>query len=338
MKRICTVFLLFALFCSLLTFAQAATVRVGDADGDGDITARDARIALRLSVGLDKASYAAKIYADTDANGEITAKDARNLLRVSVGLESESELSTVNFKNPTFSRNPDSYHLTEITIYEGESVFLPGIACRADEAAVWENSAPTAVSLSENRQVTALKKGFSCIICTVGNEKFYFAVTVISEVQEKINTLRTKYPDGYYWNAYEKSEKYPAVTETPCSDHASGGYSMCIGQCWGFANLISDEVFGESAPYTTGVTAETMKIGDHIRTSHHSVIIIDLIRKGDVTGYDYYNNKNITATKDKVIVVHCNWYGTCSIMWDYDYTSYIYNRDTVNSQYSYTRY
>ncbi len=338
MKKICIVLLGFALFFGSFAVAQASTVRVGDANGDGEITAGDARIALRLSVGLDKASYTAKIYADADADGEVTAGDARTLLRISVGLEPESVLATVNFKTPTFSRYPDAYHLTEITAYTGEPVFIPGVVCREGEEAVWESSDSTAVSVSESGEYTALKKGFSCIICTVGSEKFYFAVTVASEVQEKINALRDKYPDGYYWNAYEPSAKYPAVTETPCSDHASGGYSMCIGQCWGFANLISDEVFGEDASVTYGVTAETMKIGDHIRTSHHSVIIIDLIRKGDVTGYDYYNQKNITATREQVIVVHCNWYGTCSIMWDYDYTSYIYDRDSVNSQYSYTRY
>lgn len=330
--------LCFALFFSLIPFVQAAAVRVGDADGDGKVTAGDARLALRVSAGIDKASYYAKQYADTNADGKITADDARMLLRVSAGLENESVLATVTIKTPALSRYPDSYHLKEITAYPGDLLPIPGVACRADEKAVWTSSDPTAVSVSEDGEYTALKKGFSCVICTVGDEKFYFAVTVASEVQERINALRDKYPDGYYWNAYEPSEKYPAVTETPCSDHASGGYSMCIGQCWGFANLISKEVFGSDAPYTTGVTAETMKIGDHIRTSHHSVIITDLIRKGDVTGYDFYNGKNITATRDKVIVVHCNWYGTCSIMWDYDYTSYIYDRDTVNSQYSYTRY
>jgi len=338
MKKICTFLLCITLFFSLFTFVQAENVRVGDADGNGEITAGDARLALRLSVALDKASYAARIYADTDADGEITAGDARTLLRISVGLEPESVLATVNFKTPSFSRYPDSYHLTEITAYPGDVLSVPDVVCRAGEDAVWESSDPTAVSISENGSITALKKGFSCIICTVGSEKFYFAVTVASEVQEKINALRDKYPDGYYWNAYEPSAKYPAVTETPCSDHASGGYSMCIGQCWGFANLISDEVFGKYTKKSYGVTAETMKIGDHIRTSHHSVIIIDLIRKGDVTGYDYYNGRNITATKDKVIVVHCNWYGTCSIMWDYDYTSYIYERDSVTAKDSYTRY
>lgn len=338
MKRIQIFLMCFALFCSLFSFANAAGVRVGDADGDGNVTAGDARLALRVSAGIDKASYYAKQYADTNADGKITADDARMLLRVSAGLEDESVLATVNIKNPTASRYPDSYHLTELTAYPGDILPIPGIACRADEQAVWTSSNPTAVSVSEDGEYTALRKGFSCIICMVGNEKFYFAVTVASEVQEKINTLRDKYPDGYYWNNYPKSEKYPAVTETPCSDHSSGGYSMCCGQCWGFANLISYEVFGADAPVTKGVTAETMKIGDHIRTSHHSVIITDLIRKGEVTGYDFYNDRNITATRDKVIVVHCNWYGTCSIMWDFDYTSYIYERDYVNSSESYTRY
>lgn len=326
------------LFVGMLPLMNAASVRAGDIGGDGEISADDARFALRLSVGLDKAAYTAKQYADADGDGIISAGDARHLLRVAVNLEEESELAMINLNNFTAPRYPDAYHLTEYTVYVGDVFTVPGMVCRVNEEAVWESSDPTAVSFTEDGKLQALKKGFSCIICTVGNEKFYFAITVASEVQEKINALRTKYPDGYYWNAYEPSEKYPAVTETPCSDHASGGYSMCIGQCWGFANLISDDVFGKNTKKTYGITAETMKIGDHIRTSHHSVIIIDLIRKGDVTGYDYYNNKNITASKEKVIVVHCNWYGTCSIMWDYDYTSYIYDRDSVDSYYSYTRY
>ncbi len=61
--------------------------RVGDVDKNGSITAADARLALRSSVGLENLSAAQKKAADADGNGTITAADARLILRASVGLE-----------------------------------------------------------------------------------------------------------------------------------------------------------------------------------------------------------------------------------------------------------
>ena len=60
-----------------------------DVDGDGSVTPADARITLRMSVGLvptveKTAAFAA---ADFNRNGKIQADDARSILRVSVGLE-----------------------------------------------------------------------------------------------------------------------------------------------------------------------------------------------------------------------------------------------------------
>ncbi len=60
---------------------------VGDLDGNGIITAADARIALRSSVGLENLSDSQKLSADVDNNGSVTAADARLILRASVGLE-----------------------------------------------------------------------------------------------------------------------------------------------------------------------------------------------------------------------------------------------------------
>ncbi len=59
----------------------------GDIDCDGRITAADARLALRASVGLEKFSEAQTLAADVDNNKSVTAADARTILRVSVGLE-----------------------------------------------------------------------------------------------------------------------------------------------------------------------------------------------------------------------------------------------------------
>jgi|GEM_PF-2925887 len=59
----------------------------GDVDGDGKVTAADAREALRASVNLEKLTEAQKKAADMDGDGKITASDARDILRKSVGLE-----------------------------------------------------------------------------------------------------------------------------------------------------------------------------------------------------------------------------------------------------------
>lgn len=63
----------------------------GDVDGDGGITASDARITLRMAVGLDAVTDELKLLADYDENGTVDASDARIILRLSVGLSVEEE-------------------------------------------------------------------------------------------------------------------------------------------------------------------------------------------------------------------------------------------------------
>lgn len=55
----------------------------GDIDGDSKISAADARLVLRMSVGLEETIG----FADVDGDGKVSAADARLVLRVSVGLE-----------------------------------------------------------------------------------------------------------------------------------------------------------------------------------------------------------------------------------------------------------
>ncbi|MBQ2306598.1 MAG: dockerin type I repeat-containing protein, partial [Clostridia bacterium] len=61
----------------------------GDVDGDGHISAADARLALRRAVGLeDYAEGSAQFLAcDVDADGTVSSGDARLILRASVNLE-----------------------------------------------------------------------------------------------------------------------------------------------------------------------------------------------------------------------------------------------------------
>ncbi|MBQ6119591.1 MAG: hypothetical protein IJK98_10190, partial [Clostridia bacterium] len=61
----------------------------GDLDNDGEVTAGDARLALRLSVGLENDMPLEMVKrADIFDSGIITPDNARSLLRVAVGLDS----------------------------------------------------------------------------------------------------------------------------------------------------------------------------------------------------------------------------------------------------------
>lgn len=62
-------------------------IMLGDTDLDGKITAADARLALRYSVGLEELTAEQKVAANADLSDEISAADARLILRASVGLE-----------------------------------------------------------------------------------------------------------------------------------------------------------------------------------------------------------------------------------------------------------
>ena len=88
----------------LLTLGLSANAAlVGDVTGDGDgITALDARMILRASVGLETLSEEALLLADTNLDGNITALDARTVLRMSVDLE-----ETVHFYKKEVLTSPD---------------------------------------------------------------------------------------------------------------------------------------------------------------------------------------------------------------------------------------
>ena len=67
--------------------ASAAAPELGDVDGDGTVTAADARITLRASSKLITLNKIQKEVADVDFDGDITSADARIILRVSSKLD-----------------------------------------------------------------------------------------------------------------------------------------------------------------------------------------------------------------------------------------------------------
>lgn len=83
-----------------------STCPIGDVNFDGKVTAADARLALRNSVGLsvdiviDLGTYNGwstdfrsffYLFADINHDGYATAADARHILRIAVGLESMTQ-------------------------------------------------------------------------------------------------------------------------------------------------------------------------------------------------------------------------------------------------------
>nr|MCR5781162.1 hypothetical protein [Clostridia bacterium] len=64
-------------------------VTPGDVDGNGQILADDARLALRASAKLETLTEAQSFAADVDGNGQVLADDARQILRFSAKLQKE---------------------------------------------------------------------------------------------------------------------------------------------------------------------------------------------------------------------------------------------------------
>lgn len=132
----------------------------------------------------------------------------------------------------------------------------------------------------------------------------------------KLEALREKFPDGKYWNhmSLEESPGPDSVTDLPC-DHAAYGETYCNSysgataelfpqyedpcQCLGFASMLSDLVFGESAPVSIHRSWEQLRVGDQIRltSEEHSMVVIE-------------------KSGDRVRVAECNAdYQTCRISW-----------------------
>lgn len=59
----------------------------GDVDGDGQVLAKDARLALRASANLEELDDAQFVAADVDGNRKVLANDARQILRYSAKLQ-----------------------------------------------------------------------------------------------------------------------------------------------------------------------------------------------------------------------------------------------------------
>ena len=130
------------LTCAVFAFAAEK----GDIDADGNITAADARLALRMAVGLEEVTDEIKALADFDGSGAVEAADARLILRVSVGLtddaptEEEPEEPEVPDEKPVYVPSE-----TELMFYQ--NLYNTAHPLLGSYPAIYDNSNPLSILL-----------------------------------------------------------------------------------------------------------------------------------------------------------------------------------------------
>lgn len=109
LKRIGCVITVLTIICVIVTTSSAAVsvVQLGDVDGDGTVTAGDARSILRHAARLELLDDV--FVADVDQDGSVTAADARLALRISCRLEPPVYLTIDDPKD-------DEYTIVEDTV------------------------------------------------------------------------------------------------------------------------------------------------------------------------------------------------------------------------------
>ena len=138
LKKLFCLILCAVLVLTLPLFAFANSL--GDVDGDGEVTAADARLALRISVKLEPnitPETAVFRAADVNEDGSVGSDDARTILRVAVKLEgfgqgdpagafsgvwcNYNELVSVEEYYPKLALYPDGTFLFRVNLYEAMS-------------------------------------------------------------------------------------------------------------------------------------------------------------------------------------------------------------------------
>ena len=136
MKKYISLILAILLCVSIPVISNA--VLQGDVNGDGKVTASDARLVLRHSIKLEAIENIEAI-ADINADGKITASDARLVLRIAIKLDTPS-FSEYQFKvlrNDTAIYDEPSYDGMRIgVIYEKTLYTIVGEATD-EEGNVW---------------------------------------------------------------------------------------------------------------------------------------------------------------------------------------------------------
>lgn len=153
-----------------------------------------------------------------------------------------------------------------------------------------------------------------------------------------IETLKSKLPEGKYWNHYGQDlawgEESPfTVTDTPCY-HSTYGFGYCnfyngasielfsyggLRQCLGFASFLSDQLFGIDAPLHIFYDPDLLRVGDHIRLGdyEHSMTVIDMNDEYVTLGEVNQNYEDCKISWSRQMY----WSEIYALNWDAEYIS-----------------
>lgn len=245
-----------------ILFRYDVSVRY-DINGDGKITAADARLALRASAKIDTIDGIYAIAADSNNDGKITAMDARTILRIAAGLEKTetgtdtdpgtesvspdfdrlSELITLTFGN---SFNPDKAD----TAYVIDNLILANILCPAYNAYFSRDSYQ---ALGEGNTIKDPLDKFSCHYYKIPVQNVKWICENIYNIEFDMNYTSANgssyYYDGYIYAFYPQSGSGPWEYKTQIEySHLldSGHYEI-------IASYLESDNFGESFDYETSL-------------------------------------------------------------------------------------
>lgn len=122
MKKIISIVLALVLICSVFCVNAFAAGRIGDANGDGKLSALDARMILQHVAGVKTIEDTSNL--DVSKDGKISAVDARVILQVVAGIV-EDPITEEQFKMFVDSfngvkENASSVTLVTVNVYESE--------------------------------------------------------------------------------------------------------------------------------------------------------------------------------------------------------------------------
>ena len=109
-KSMLSLFLAAILLATCCLIPARAAAAIGDIDGDGQVTAADARLALRYAVRLDAPTTTQRPVADADGDGDLTAADARLILRIAVGLDTDFTALLYSYSHAYFQKSFKEIH------------------------------------------------------------------------------------------------------------------------------------------------------------------------------------------------------------------------------------
>ena len=164
--------------------------------------------------------------------------------------------------------------------------------------------------------------------------------TAAPGISEKLAVLESIFEDGRFWNhTDETSWMDPAlsITDTPCA-HSADGTDTCNTykgallaefpefsgiQCFGYASLLSDLLFGTEAPVTIHYDFDRVRVGDHIRLIdlEHSVLVTETGTQADGSRYVRVTEVNADYESCKIAwgrtITEDELYGTAEILTRY---------------------